>query len=529
MLKSLLKVRLLSLWHSIVQTNGNKKYIKIVLAAVLVYAFGAMCFSFGMIFHQLCLPLYLSGLSWLYFAISAIFAFCLCLIGSVLAADAQLFEAKDNELLLSMPIPPRAVLLSRMSVILATNFLFVFVFAVPTGAVYAMQLPVTAGGVVIFLAAFLLLPFLVLPISCFFGWLIAFASTKTRHRSLFIFLFYLVLLVAYMVVYSSINSYIAKIVINGKPLADAVKSTLPPFYFFGKAISEIDFLNLLFYILCAVIPCILVIALISKNYYKIMMTTKRIARKEYVEKETKSLGAFAALTKKEITFFLSRPMYMMNAGIGLVLMVIFVVAAAVKGESILASMQLPSGLPFSFGTGVCIILCFCTSMTFISAPSVSLEGKNLWIPKSIPVKAEVILRSKIAAHLFICFPFIMLCGIVCAIAFGKSVSEVLLYFLLPLSATVFSAVLGVFGNMKFPKFDWINETVVIKQSAAVLVAMIGSFTAIILPLILVFYLGNKFSGMINLFLLLFCALLLILSYILYAMLMKNAEQKFRAL
>lgn len=192
-------------------------------------------------------------------------------------------------------------------------------------------------------------------------------------------------------------------------------------------------------------------------------------------------------------------------------------------------MELPTGLPFSFGTAVCVIVCFCTSMVMISAPSVSLEGKCLWIPKSIPVKADTILRSKISSHIVISLPFIIISGIICSIAFGGGIAEIATYFLLPMSSIVFGAVFGVVINMKFPKFDWINETVAIKQSASVMITMCGSFGFILAPLILVLYLGTKFPGTVNVLLLLFSAVMFIVSYTLYAILKKNADAKFTAL
>lgn len=529
MLKSLIKVRLYSLWKSFLQIGGNKKYVKILMAALMLYAFGAMFFTSGMMYYQLCGALVSSGLLWLYFALAGLSAFCICLLGSVMAADSQLFEAKDNELLLSMPIRAKDVLISRMCVLLTLNYFFILLIALPAGVVYAMQFTVSVAGAAIFIVAFAVLPFLVLPISCFFGWLIALASSKARLRNMFILLFYLLLLGFYFIGYTRINTYIAKIIANGVPLAAAIKKALPPFYLIGNAIADKNPLSLLFYILCAAIPCVLVVALISKNYYKIMMTSKRTAEVKYVEKDVRALSAFSALTKKEIVFFLSRPMYIMNAGIGLIMMMVLVIAAAIKGESILSTMGVPEGLPLGFGTAVCVGVCFCATMVMISAPSVSLEGKCIWIPKSIPVKAEIILRSKIASHIAISLPFVIVSGIICTIAFGGSIAEIATYFLLPLSSIVFGAVFGVVINMKFPKFDWINETVAIKQSASVLITMAGSFGFVITPLILLLYLGIKLSDMTNILLLLFCAVLFIVSYALYALLKKNADEKLTAL
>ena len=60
-------------------------------------------------------PLCEMGLTWLYFAMAGTMALALSMLGSVFMTQAQLYDAKDNERLLSMPIPPKYILLTRCS------------------------------------------------------------------------------------------------------------------------------------------------------------------------------------------------------------------------------------------------------------------------------------------------------------------------------------------------------------------------------------------------------------------------------
>lgn len=55
----------------------------------------------------------------------------LMVIGSVFMAKSQLYEAKDNDLLLSMPIRPRAILASRMLTLGIVNFVYGLIVAAP--------------------------------------------------------------------------------------------------------------------------------------------------------------------------------------------------------------------------------------------------------------------------------------------------------------------------------------------------------------------------------------------------------------
>jgi ABC-2 type transport system permease protein len=69
----------------------------------------------------------------------AVTNFAMMFIGSIFAAKAQLYEAKDNELLLSMPIPPSAILASRMLTLLLINLAFDLMIAVPAGIAWAQS------------------------------------------------------------------------------------------------------------------------------------------------------------------------------------------------------------------------------------------------------------------------------------------------------------------------------------------------------------------------------------------------------
>ena len=60
---------------------------------------------FFQMFHTLAVPLYAMGMGWLVFAMAGLTAAAMSVITSLFSAQTQLFEARDNALLLSMPIP----------------------------------------------------------------------------------------------------------------------------------------------------------------------------------------------------------------------------------------------------------------------------------------------------------------------------------------------------------------------------------------------------------------------------------------
>ena len=128
MLKTLIKIRLQGILLR--QTKSSKKNQgnsigKIVLMGLLFAYVGVVfCGMFGMLFSSLIEPLHLMGIDWLYFALMSLMIIMLCFVGSVFLTQHEIYQAKDNDLLLSMPISNRDILLSRVFVILILNYIY---------------------------------------------------------------------------------------------------------------------------------------------------------------------------------------------------------------------------------------------------------------------------------------------------------------------------------------------------------------------------------------------------------------------
>ncbi|NLL46338.1 MAG: hypothetical protein GX250_05960, partial [Clostridiales bacterium] len=121
MFKSLLKIRLLSLWQSFVGRRVKKRSskVKIVLYTLLaIYVVVALFAAVGMVFMGIAKPLVSVGLGWLVMAVAALMCVAVSVVGSIFMTQQQIYEAKDNELLLSMPIPPSYILATRVLLIL---------------------------------------------------------------------------------------------------------------------------------------------------------------------------------------------------------------------------------------------------------------------------------------------------------------------------------------------------------------------------------------------------------------------------
>ena len=119
MLKNLILIRLQSVLSGMFsQENSRSKNrgsgTKILLGILFLYVFAMFLLLFGQIFLTIRDVFVQLEMTWLYFGFMGLMVFLLGFIGSVFLTQTQLFEARDNEMLLSMPITPRCILASRM-------------------------------------------------------------------------------------------------------------------------------------------------------------------------------------------------------------------------------------------------------------------------------------------------------------------------------------------------------------------------------------------------------------------------------
>lgn len=488
MLKALISTRLLALLSYLVRGSVKKKKhslaMKIAIAALVIYVIGCLFMMFGFLFMEICIPFHEMGIDWFYFGMAAITAAGLMFIGSVFTTQTQLYEARDNDLLLSMPIPPRYILGSRMIILLVLNYFFQVLVVAPAGVIYCMYIPVNALGIVCFIAAFLVLPLLVLALSCLFGWIAALISSRVRNKSLITLVLSLAFLGAYFYFFSNMNTYIQKLIVNGDAIAGSIKGSALPVYWLGTAIAEQNILNLLLFVLCAVVPFVTVYATLSASFIRVATAKRGFAKIKYKEQALKVSSARAALLKKELKHFASSPMYMLNGAIGVVFILVAAAALIIRNDLINTLLKdIPELMPF-IGPVAIGMLCLISCTNIISAPSISLEGKNLWISKSIPVDIGDVLLSKAMLHILVCLPPVLIAEIVAAFALKLTAGMTLLLLAIPALITIFCGLFGVAVNLKFPRFDWISETVAVKQGASSMIAMFGSAAVVILPALL---------------------------------------------
>ena len=486
MFKALLKTRMAAFgaWlflRNNSQSNKRNSKLKIVgFAALMLYACAAFMVMFGVYFQQIAKPFFSYGIGWLYFTFFALSAFALMFIGGIFMAKSQLYEANDNDLLLSMPIPPRLILASRMVMLMIMNFFFELLVAIPAAIMWFRATQVTAIAFISFLLVVLALPFFAMAVSGLFGWLLASSTSRIRKKSLMTVVFSVIFLGLYIVGFSRINVYIQQLITNGKEIAGSLGS-IAPLYWIGNAVAAPNVQHLVYCLLIMLVPFVLMYYVLSATLIKVITSKRGVAKVKYEERAMQSSSISSALFHRELKRLLSSPVYILNAGLGVIFIAIAAIAMVIKKSYILtlvAQAGFDSGMVIA---AVVFGLCLMSSVVLFTAPSVSLEGKTIWIVKSLPLSEQDILKAKLKLHIYLSVHSIILAAAAAAYVLTPSVEKVLIMILTPVLYLMTSANIGLICNLKAPNLDWVNETQVVKQSISVLLAMLFSFLFVLIP------------------------------------------------
>lgn len=520
MIKTLIRLKIQSFIQGQAQVSKTKKGTMArlaLLAFLILYVAVVFIGMFGALFEMIIEPMRNMHLEWLYFAIMSICVIMICFIGSIFLTHHELYEAKDNELLMSMPIKNRDILLSRLFTILLFDYLYEILIVVPAFYIYMLHIGMTVGQMIIFVIVVMTLPLLVLVLSSLFSWVLAHTLVHIRFKNVVTIVMFCGFMFLYFYIVNSVEGYLTYLILHGISIANAIKETLYPIYHLSIAITQTRIFSLFIYLACVLIPFIIVLYLLSRNFITLATSKPQQKKKKYVRRKTTLHSCYKALFIREVKHFTSNAMVMLNAAAGVLMSLFAIVGLFVYKNDFIGYISSFSSyidlsqwfLPIS-----CIALMSICSLNMISASSISLEGQQLWILKTIPVNTKQILLSKAMFHFIVCTPtsLILACFILMIQPFNTI--EATLVIISPLIFTIFTDLLGLLLNIWKPKLDWRNETVCVKQSMPVTLIMLISIGTIFVLAMLYMLLKGVMSSLLCVVTLL-CVLILIDCFLYY--------------
>lgn len=244
-----------------------------VLVVVLMLCFAGMALPLASVL----LP---AGLDWLYFASMGLTALLVSVLASAFTSYSGLFQSRDNELLLSLPIPPAVIFGVRVSTVYLACLIYLLMAWVPAVGCYGLLAAHPLAGVLCSIPMALVLAGAACILAVLLGWAVALANDRARHKSLVTvvcsLVFFALYYAGFLRVQEMLDDLLADAAQSGAALA---RAAWPLRLLGGAAAGELPALVglVLGTVLCFAAFC----KLLEKPYLRRMTARKGTARTAY--------------------------------------------------------------------------------------------------------------------------------------------------------------------------------------------------------------------------------------------------------
>lgn len=478
MLKLLLKKQFAQFFRGLTyDPKKNRKRSKASLigfAVLYLYIIAVMAGLSAMLGWATCSAFTELHMEWFYFVSMAMVSVTFGTFGNIFTSYSSLYLAKDNDMLLSMPIKPGDIILSRLLGVYFLGFIYAGIMFIPASVVYFVQNGITVATLIGSVVMMLCISLIVLILSAVLGWIVAKTSLHVRNKTLVMTVFQLAFIGAYLYIYSQFETILSNFLEKALVFGVLIRNSCYPLYLFGE-MGTGNFLSMALYLVAITAVCFAVYAVLQHTFLKDVTATGKTKRTEYRAKKMHRSSMFNALVRKEMNRFFSCATYMLNCALGTVIMVVGIVFLVLKSDTLLEIYgYMEDVFPGCMTVFACILVCGLACMNDSAAPSISLEGKNIWLLQSLPVDGKTVLRAKAGAQLIITLPFVLLDSIVMMVLLPGFTWDRLFIVILPVVFCFFTAVLGLFFGVLWPNLNWTTETTPVKQGMAVMFALFSN-------------------------------------------------------
>ena len=450
--------------------------ISIVIAfaiLILMFYIGAMSYGFITMGIGEIIPSYTMILS-----VLIVFSFSVFQVGGIL------FRSNGYQVLVSLPVTTSAIVIGRFARFYLESLAKVCLIMIPGNLVYAVFLKPDWTFYVNGIISILILPMIPLSLAIFIGVLVTGFASRMKYRAIWETILTLGFV---LVIFGGISLLSGdkpeftpeSMMIVLEKAMEILGRVYPPAALLGQGMTEGSFLPVLFVAVISVIVLAIVIGITVHFFHGICRKLQEAATKKtstMSEVGIDNVGQrklFGSLIRRDAKRYLASSVYMTNTIIGPILgtigsiSLLFVDIQAAMGN-IPIHMNIQPAIAFVVA-GI-----FCTMN--ITSTSISMEGKEWWILKSLPLPSKMILDSKLCFNLLLMAPFYLISQVFLGIVLKGEVVEILWSVVIMLLFILCSCVGGLTANLKFPKMEWDSEVVVVKQSAS---AAVGGFSGML--------------------------------------------------
>lgn len=450
--------------------------IGLVLLVLAGYVCG-LCYGMVIIGAADILPAYLITIS------SSI-----TLMLNIFKTGSIIFRRQGYEIMSALPLSNWAIVCSRFFRLYIENLAIVMLIMVPGFIIYGIFVTPSVSFYLIGILVVLIIPLLPVTIASAIGALLVAISSRTKYKSLVEAGLSVVLAVGVMMLTTNLPQNEEEFTIEmfqniEKMVTEALENLFPPAIWLGDAMVSSNMFLLGITAVLSLVVFAVVVSVIGANFHKISRRLYGTSAKHNYEMEhLQSNSCMKALVIREARRYFASGVYVANTIIGPVMGTILCIALIfIDVEKITKSIplivNLETALPFA--------LAAMFTMLNPASVSISMEGKEVWIVKTLPLDKKTILNSKILFNLLLYTPFYIVAVIALTIALRPDTWELIGFIIVPVISILFAVTMGIVVNLWLPKMEWESEAEVVKQSAAAMLGGIGGTLVLLLCTVVV--------------------------------------------
>lgn len=427
--------------------------------------------------------------------LALLMSWILTLIFSTISVLTILYRSKDLNLLITLPVSTHAIVASRLLLVYVSQLVLHCFLVIPAVVIYLQIMGFSVGKVIGSIIFIVIGPLLPISISslCMAG--LVRNSSRSRHKVAVEVITLLLVLVVFIGMQALFQNSV-----NGQSFTEesavyqfittkieALYNSFPPAVWISNLVSGNSASAAALGVVClAAVSCIAVFST-SRKYTVILSQEVGIAgtipgNHRSVSSKSGSNSAdmvsgkvspvWKALLKREFSIISSSSAFIIETFgevlIPVILLLVYFVTGTVgELESYIdVFISHPMFPMIVFG-----VLLLMSSISTVSASSISREGPMFWLNKVLPIKASVQIDAKLLFHMLLFYPGFVIYSAIAV--FGIGYSPLHLIYMLPAGFAIIatSAYIGLYIDLLRPLLNWSNPQQAMKQNMNVLIAM----------------------------------------------------------
>jgi ABC-2 type transport system permease protein len=476
--------------------NSKKKASKIAIGVLIAIGIAAIMFyiaMFSAMFTQTCVA---NGIhEEVLYLFLAMAQFIVVFFGSA-ALLSYLYFSKDNMLLATLPVNPKSIFMAKYAMAYISEYLLCLFISLPMIITYgivasSMGIAISWSFYVYAVLCSFLLPVLPLLLASIISiplmYLVSFLKKRTLGNTIVIGIITIAVVALYLVFIGSVsgmqqNTDELGVVVLSQPILNMIisvkKYTIFNYNIVNALLGNKSFLNFILYVLGLIIVFGIAVFISAGFYNKGMRVTLEGSGTSPKNKNYKTSYVSSTFTKsfviKEFKNIIHTPQLFMSAFMGLIFIPLF---AVIFGKSMSFS---EAGNTIGNDLGMIGMVLYMSSIMISSGNTIamvgfSMEGKNLYLLKTLPITAKDIIKPKLIVSNLIGLILALAAAIsILAVSAFHNVFIAFLVLILLVLGSIGSTSQGLYNDLKNPNLHFKNVTELTKNNKRLIKPMLTS-------------------------------------------------------